>query len=92
MELALACLQTGPAAAAEAVVQLMSALNSIPLAHRHPTLGPPLQQALLAPLCTQVRLGVMRTGGMDAEVYPTTWVRVQMYCHAACGVLCSTGR
>ena len=68
MELALACLQTGPAAAAEAVVQLMSALNSIPLAHRHPTLGAPLQQALLAPLCTQVRLSVMCTDDMNTKV------------------------
>ena len=55
VELALACMGHGNQAAAEAVVQLVSALNSVPVAQRHPRLGPPLQQALLQPLCMQVR-------------------------------------
>ena len=60
MELVLGCLERGCQAAAEAAVQFLSALNSVPLAERHPQLGPSLQQALLQPLCSQVPALAMR--------------------------------
>ena len=53
-QLVLACLGRGSAAAAEAAVQFMSAVNSVPVARRHPQLGAPLQEALLLPTLLQV--------------------------------------
>ena len=53
-ELVLACLAKGTAAAAEAAVQFMSAVNSVPVARRHPQLAAPLQEALLLPVALQV--------------------------------------